>query len=131
MTSSIPSGFSSDDLQKLLDNAKPEPEAHVCDENCDHDNKDMSDYEQNVRKVVAEALDSISEKIDGPTPHKCAMMMILQQMYEWHMRMAHMKLDEGERDAADCWTRDAGQLQVVNNILLNISVGPEDFMLSE
>ena len=43
MTSSIPSGFSSDDLKKMLENAMPEPEAkesHTCGDDCEFGDND-------------------------------------------------------------------------------------------
>ena len=117
MTASIPSGFSSDDLEKMLENAMPEPET----------SDDSVSEQEHIEAVVDAALESMSEESPGPVAHKVAMMQICYNMFAWHNHMAEMNMKEGDFDSAACWSRDAGHFQVIHNILANISVGHDDF----
>ena len=121
MTASIPSGFSSDDLKKMLENAMPEPDTDTTDDD------GSVDFQTHVESVVSDALDSITKEIEGPLGHKVAMMMICHNMFSWHNAMAERHMRDEEFESAGCWARDAGHFQVIHNILANISVGNDDF----
>jgi hypothetical protein len=119
MTTSIPSSFNPEDLQKMLDSAPTEDRDMSIDEN----GNSQADYEN-----AAEAgLDRIDEMCPGPLGHKVAMMMIVKRMFAWHNHMAEMQIEDGEIQSAMNWARDAGEFQVIHNILTNISVASYDF----
>lgn len=120
MTSSIPEGISTAELQKLLGSAPTEHEhsADCTDADCIH-------------AAVEEALDALTERHPGPLAHKVAMLAICEQMFAWHKGMGEKLASEGEIEASGCWMRDAGHFQVIHNILINISVGSDDFTCNQ
>ena len=112
----------------MMANAMPEPEAQEKD-CCDDDECECGDEpsQEFIQKVAEEGLAFMSEKVSGPLCHKVAMMMICHQMFTWHNVMAESHMKAGEFESAQCWSRDAGHFQVINNILRNITVGDNDF----
>ena len=130
MTASIPNSFSSDDLQRLMDNAVPEPEANDPQDPLDielYDGHTQRSIEQRVEEMISD----LGAEIRGPLAHKVAMIAICRSMFEWHNTMGTNHMEEGRTVSAQCWLRDAGQFQVIHNILVNISVGNEDFTCSD
>ena len=121
MTASIPSSFNPEELQKMLDNAPAETE--VKSEGIDGEGNTQADFE-----AAAEAgIELINEMCPGPLGHKLAMIFIAKRMFDWHNNMAEMQIEEGEINSAMNWARDAGEFQVIHNILCNISVASYDF----
>ena len=123
MTSSIPSSFSSDDLQRLLETAKPEPEVQPKGEG-PHGKQGLTD--EQVVDLAGERLDCMEECSD-PIVHKVMMHMICHNMIEWHTRMGERLAEEGQPDAATAWLRDAGKWQSIAIVLDTINVSDNDF----
>lgn len=137
MTSSIPSGFSSDDLQKMLENAMPEPEAkesHTCGgDDCeicgDNDNETVI----NIARKIEDMMDELAEahEVAPQLVAKLSMIFTINRMIEWHSHVG-MQMSEGEQHrSAIGWARDAGKFQAIANILDTISVDEDDFTCSD
>ena len=124
MTSSIPNGFSAADLQRMLAEARPEPESETKSEStgdlpveCDLDA---------MLEIAQKHVEAAMEDCKNPLVHKLMAMGIMSKMCEWHMVIAESKLDEGEKDTAAAWSRDAGKLQAMMNIFDTIIISEHD-----
>ena len=121
MTSSIPDAFSTEELQRMLAEAQPEPEVTT------NPDDQPEDY---IFEIAKEALELASDKSAGPLVHKVMLHQIVTHMYDWHCKMADSLLDEGMPEQAMGWSRDAGKFQSIMNILSTISVDEDDFTCS-
>ena len=116
----IPDSISFGDLEKLQAEAskeadvKPAPRFGGC-------------TQEVIEDLVAQKLSEISEKCEHPVAHKVAMMMILDNMLEWHTRVSRSLIEDGDACHAIGWARDAGKFQAIANILDTISVSDDDF----
>ena len=133
MTSSIPSGFSSDDLQKMLENAIPEPEAKdptTCgDDDCDICGDSEQEKVLNIARKIEDMMDELSEAHEAAPQlvAKMSMIFTINRMIEWHSTVGLQMAENGEHRSAIGWARDAGKFQAIANILDTISVCEEDF----
>jgi len=124
MTASIPNGFSSEELQKLLENA-----------NTEDDSPESSS--QITTEIVLDLADKIQDQMDNlATSHdvppqllgKVVMMFTCNRMIDWHSHISTKHAERGESDQAIGWGRDAGKFQAIANILGTIIVdGDDDF----
>ena len=126
MTSSIPSGFSSEDLQKLLANAQQEAEAPTPEV----DPKD-SDYQQKIIACADEYIDRATNEIPDPMVHKMMLVLICENFIRFHNRAAQQMIADGQLESAEAWLRDAGKFQSMINILSTVICGTNDFTVSE
>ncbi len=143
MTSSIPDGFSLDQLKSMHEEAIPEAVAHAvelskdCDhpegESCPNCSTDGLTYGPNdltvdqVCDMAQAGLEEINEAVGHPIGHKVAAVVITPNMLSWHTRMAKKLIEDGEHGAATSWARDAGKFQAIINILHEIEVCNDDF----
>ena len=127
MTASIPNSFSSDDLQRLFENAQPESEVQPTGEG-PHGRQGLTD--EQVVELAGERLDCM-EACSDPIVHKVMMHMIVTNMIEWHSQMGHKLASEGMETACMAWLRDAGKWQAIANILATINVSDNDFTVGE
>ena len=125
MTASIPNSFSSDDLQRLLENAPSEDVKPSGDG--PHGEQGLT--EEEVLQLASDRLDC-TDKCNDPIVHKVMIHMIVMNMIEWHSKMGAKLVDEGQEGAAMAWFRDAGKWQAVANILDTINVSGDDFTCS-
>jgi|TARA_X000001388_G_scaffold10153_1_gene6297 hypothetical protein len=127
MTSSIPSGFSFEDLQSLMKNAVPDVNHHDHDEcNCNLcDRDDVS--EERISKLATKICDDANEFASGPLLHKVIALTIISRLITWHKAIGDNLIADGEIEAGTAWHRDAGQLQIVGMTLANVGLGPDDF----
>ena len=127
MTSSIPSGFSFEDLQSLMENAVSDVDAcdnHECD--CDlYDRDDVS--EERISKLAAKICDDANEFTNGPLLHKVIALTIISRLIAWHKSIGDSQVADGEICCGTAWHRDAGQLQIAAMALANVGLGPDDF----
>ena len=84
-------------------------------------------------KVAEYCVDRALDEAGGNSPvvHKLMIMMIVQRFMEWHSNCSERMFDDGETRSAICWARDAGKFQALANIIDSISVGPDDFTISQ
>ena len=68
---------------------------------------------------------------NSPVVHKLMIMMIIQRFMEWHSNCSERMFEDHEVRSAICWARDAGKFQALANIIDSISVGPDDFTISQ
>ena len=140
MTSSIPDGFSIEQLQSMHEEAIPEAVAHAVelDKGCDHPEDETcphcsSTFGPNnltvdqVCDIAQDGLEQINDAIGHPIGHKVAAIAIMTNMLDWHSRMSKSLMEEGEHSAALGWARDAGKFQSILNILDTVEVCDDDF----
>ena len=128
MTQSVPNGFSMDELQAMLDNAKPEE--HVCTPDCDHGASEDERSPEQIERCAIACLDEAGDYSRGPVIHKVMALMSLHRFIEWHTNMGNDAAERGDTQCAIAWLRDAGKLQAAYNTLVEISFGPNDFTFS-
>ena len=124
--SSIPNGFSSDDLEALLASAAKDIEA------AEEPTGEGPYGRQGLTRDELEALagnivDDSLEQCSDPMLHKLITLNIVMRFAEWHKTIAKQYLDKGELETAGAWMRDAGKFQAVMDILTSVSLGPDDF----
>ena len=84
-----------------------------------------------VVDLVGDKLQEISDLCDHPMAHKAAMALIIDNMVEWHTRVAKTLIEyEDTQRQAIGWARDAGKFQAIYNILSTIEVSDDDFIQS-
>jgi len=124
LTSSIPNGFSSEELQRLLAEARPEP----CEDECSccepSDSKSVS--AEHVFQVAEKYVTGATDELKEPAVHAVMVEMILELAYNWHMTVASKLREAGDTGPADAWLRDAGKFQAIMNIFDTVSWGDND-----
>ena len=117
MTASVPNGFSSEDLQAMLDSAPKEAEVHAP--------AAPSSDEDKIDAAADEALNSVENP--SPLMHKLMAMKVIARMIEWHTNYGQAMIADGEIEQGTAWLRDAGKFQAVLCTLQGIAVGNDDF----
>ena len=120
-----PDSFSMSDLEAMLQDAPRDitdiqPEAS---ENTD-------ERQERLTSLAATTLDAMLDPLDGQDAaqvEKLILHLIAQKMVEWHSRVGHHMIEDGELKSGMNWHRDGGKFQAILNILDTITVGPEDF----
>ena len=125
MTASIPNSFNMDDLNEMLENAIPDVTSRTVEE------EDIEITQELVTETAIKVLELATEECPDPLVHKVMMMMICQKMVEWHMSTSERMLEHDNVKSAFAWSRDAGKFQAMMDILMSISVGPNDFMFHD
>ena len=129
MTSSIPNGFSSEELQSLFDKANVE----------NHDINDLSS-EEDTSDLIIELADQVQTQMDkcaclNEVPPqllgKVVTLFTINRMIDWHSTVGQKHAELGEAEQALGWMRDAGKFQAMANILSSIIVCDEDNFLRE
>lgn len=126
MTSSIPNGFSTEDLESMLNNARHEDDCR-CDDCAPsgegpHGDQGLTDDE--VIEAASKLIDDSLEVCNDPLFHKVVAMTIVTRLMCWHKEIAEKQESE---QSSGAWMRDAGKLQAVMDIMCSVSVGPNDF----
>ena len=126
MTASVPNGFSSEDLQAMLESAPKEAEMH------EPAPRDPSSEQDVIDELADEILNSVPDEYKGPLIHKVMAMKILGRMIDWHTGYGEQIANDGaDQDMVTAWLRDAGKFQAAFNILQCISVGSDDFTFND
>ena len=125
MTSSIPNGFSMQELQQMLDTAakNPEPSTPEGEGPFGDQGLTIDQLENLCEKVIDDSL----EECNDPMLHKLIMLTLAMRFGKWHDHVAEQCRNRGEDAAAAAWQRDAGKFQAVMDILCSISIGPDDY----
>ena len=116
-SSSIPDGISFADLQALAEDAPSSVNA---------DKKSMT--QQEMKKLVADSIEELTDKFDTVFGYKLAAYYALGALYHHHNDVFAKATADDDHDTALCWARDAGWIQVMLKCLNDIHLGPEDFM---
>ena len=91
--------------------------------------------DEQVMDLAQKKLDELTDICPDAISGKAMMMVVINQMIDWHTTVGHKIAlqNEGDRELAQstvCWLRDAGKFQAIANILVTISVGDDDFLMS-
>ena len=119
-----PDSFSSVELAKLLANAPQD----ITDREPEIESED--DRQSRLIEIAQQAIESCTEDLDGGEAaqvHKLIMHMLVDHMIEWHSKVSHKLIKQGEAMPAIGWARDAGKFQAIANILSTIECGDDDF----
>ena len=119
----VPNGFSADELNVLLENARSEDECHT--PNVEELNDDK--LWQLAGEYVNGSLDLVDDRY--AVFHKAMVMHIIGKMFDFHVSMSEELRENGCSESADNWMRDAGKLQSMMNIFASIKVDDDDFMV--
>ena len=115
-----------DELKHMLNSASADDE-HCCE--CDESDLD---FEERIISIAGEVIDLALKKADGePIIHKMIMLVLSRRFEVWHETIAKKLIEEGEASSVLPWLKDAGHFQAINHMLLNISVGPNDFTCNQ
>ena len=118
MTSSIPDSISTEALEALKADAKPEvPSTPLKD----------ADPKTQVNRVV-DAIEELSDEWGTVFSYKLIADYCIHQLFQHHKEVATQYFKDGNEEISASWSRDAGQCQVLGNTLRNILCGPDDFL---
>ena len=122
----IPDSFNLDQLSEALANAPTEPEAKEVPNNKALTDDELWDLACEHVQTSAAACD------DRPlVMHKAMVLQIISKMIAFHEAVAEDVAKENP-EAATGWLKDAGKLQAIVNILMNVQLDSEgDFLLQE
>lgn len=124
MTASIPDGISFGDLEAMQKQAaEREAEAETKKLNAHFDGKTRDE----VVDIAADLVEEAIEKCNDPMVHKIMIMMMIDNMLEWHTKAGVSQAEAEEIRSAVCWLRDAGKFQAIANILATVTTGPYDW----
>ena len=118
LTSSIPNSFSSEDLERLLENAPTEETMPTKVEDMDPD--EISDF-------AAKLVDDSLQYCNGPLLHKVMALTIISRLIEWHTNIGVAQFEHDSPESGVSWLRDAGKLQAALSQLREVGVGDSDF----
>ena len=123
MTQSIPNGFSSDELERMLASAMPEASPEEAD-----DDDTLQREVIRIAEDIHDQMDNMSKAGDVPPQlvGKVVMLMTLSRMVQWHTHVGEMHIEDQPASAAS-WLKDAGKFQAIVNILSSIMVSDHDF----
>ena len=114
MTSSIPNGFSYEELENMLESAKSES---VDPDTCTR---------KELYEIANKHLDAATEELKDPAVHGVMCELIILNMIAWHKQVSIQLFEAGETEAAAAWSRDAGKFQAMANILDTVCFGEND-----
>lgn len=120
MTSSIPDGISSADLEAMIENAAPEPTAQP---------KEMTPKE--MRKLVAETVEELTDKFGTLFGYKLTAMYCLKVMNSVHDDAATDRHKRDDVQGMLSWARDGGKCQSAYTDVVSIYCGPQDFIYED
>ena len=121
----IPDSFNLDQLSEALASAPTEPEAGNVP------NKALTDDE--LWDLAAEHVQTSALACDDRplVMHKAMVIQIIGKMIQYHEAVAE-DVAEHSPEAAMGWLKDAGKLQAIINILMNVELDRDgDFMLQQ
>ena len=127
MTSSIPDGFSTEQLLEMLQDAQPEAIAHETANAKELDGPIAGRTVEEVKLIAEAALDTCEEECKSGVMVMAVIEEALTRLMVWHRMSAHRMFEADMEDQSGGWSRDAGKLQAVANILATINCGDGDF----
>ena len=124
--SNIPDSVNINELSELLSTAPQEDDIHA-----EVANKDKELTPEMVINIAEKIIEDSAEEYKSPVVHKAIAVGILRRMIHWHTAMGKEFMDEGQEKTAVAWLRDAGKFQAVLDILYNIGVDDNDFLIQD
>lgn len=120
MTSSIPDGISSADLEAMLENAAPEPTKQP---------EEMTPDE--MQKLVVETVEELTDKFGTLFGYKLTAMYCIGIMKSVHDDAATDFHKRGDADTMLAWARDGGKCQSAYADVESIYCGRQDFITTD
>ena len=120
-TPNLPDGISTAELQAMLSDAPKEAAVN--------EKEDFS--QERIEEISDRLLQQALDECNTPVMHKAMCVEIISNFIEWHTRVGLSRFEDGDSECATGWMRDAGKLQSMLNILMNISMGPDDFLMND
>ena len=114
MTSSIPDAMSTADLQSLIKSAPQDAEHEMTP--------------QEMMNLVESDIEALTDKFGTSFGYKLVAIYALQVLFGYNNHGHKTMAEQGDLDAALCWARDAGQLQLMLKNLSEIYCGDQDFI---
>lgn len=127
MTTSIPDSFNMDQLNAAFQSAYKEEDVH---EECTCDHSDALSSEE-INDVALDLLAQAADRVQDPVILKALILLASSHMISWHSEVAEKVLPTEDFETVMAWARDAGKFQAINNILLSVSIGPNDVFYKE
>ena len=122
LTSSIPNSFSSEDLERLLENAPTEETMPTKVEDMDP---------EQIAEFATKLVDDSLQFCDGPLLHKVMALTIINRLIEWHTTIGVTEFENDSPENGVSWLRDAGKLQAALSQLREVGVGDSEFTVPE
>ena len=123
---SIPDSFNVNELAELLATAKQEEDIHA-----EAANKDKELTPEMIIEISEKIIEDSAQEYKSPVVHKAIVVGILRRMIHWHTEMGKKFMAEDQVQTGVAWMRDAGKFQAMCDILFNVSVDDDDFMIQE
>jgi len=118
MTSSIPNGFSTDDLERMLKEASSEAGESA--------ETEAGSPSQRMIKLAGKLCDDMMDLEGGPLLHKVVALTILARLASWHKTVGRDRLQDND-DCGESWLMDAGKCEAASELLVSIDLGDDDF----
>tara|TARA_R110002020_G_scaffold143654_10_gene316138 strand:+ start:416 stop:775 length:360 start_codon:yes stop_codon:yes gene_type:complete len=116
-----------DQLNAAFQSAYKEEDVH---EECTCDHSDVLSSEE-INDVALDLLAQAAERVQDPVILKALIIHASSHMISWHSEVAEKVLPTEDFETVMAWARDAGKFQAINNILLSVSIGPNDVFYKE
>ena len=129
-SANIPDGFSMGELELLAQAAAHREDVDSnTDGECDCENEPLFDGKtvDEVTEIAQCMIRLPLEECNDPMVHKIMALEIISNMIEWHTDQGIQEMEQGNRQSAVAWTRDAGKFQAALGIILSIGCGPNDW----
>ena len=117
-----PDGISFSDLQDLMKDAPKERDVPTP--------TSPSAEREAIEAAADKALEAVSKEFKGPLVHEVMAAMVVRNLIDWHTHVGEELAKDGEFGMATAWLRDAGKCQAIMNLLFEINVGDDDFLVS-
>ena len=127
MITSIPDSFNMNQLNAAFESAYKEADVQ---EECTCDQSDSLSSED-INDVALDLLSQAAERIQDPIILKALIIHASSHMISWHSEVAKKVLSTEDFETVMAWARDAGKFQTINNIMLSVSMGPNDVFYKE
>ena len=128
MTSSIPDGFSLEQLQQMMENAPSECSDHN-EDNCTCGGP-VTPEQKRILSDVKEAIDRVNMRYQDPAVMKMAAMTALTTLADWHKEVAEKNFEDDNIQGLG-WAMDARSLEICMLTLSRVNVGPNDWLTED
>jgi hypothetical protein len=116
-SSSIPDGFSTEQLEELMKKAKNNTTVTPGDPKINH-----------ILERICDTSNNLVEELGDMEVYKFIADYCIFQLTQMHKSGFDKSLDNNDRVSATEWSHDLSRLQIINEQLRDVYMGPSDFM---